>query len=460
MAPRQCKACGKILTSLGRAQQHQRTCGVKLGKKGLPRRGLPTGVLDDNDGVGEDNAYARWRRAKLEENASLTNIEDSDPGDWTFLDSGGLGRSMKLTILTPTTVELKADTPAPPGRPLHTGLGGKETKAACPPEGLDENPTKNDGLRGQIGDKDARPATTGDLLLVPPEDAVPSGIEDSTTATANRGLAYDKKSSTGASTSIQVDTYEESTNVGAEQPLMDIPHRRWEPLDIKDPSIYWPFSNATDHAMANWFMQSECTVGDINKFFRNVNLAPIHDLLSFKNADECKERLHHVEHGGENNMWIHQPFQLPSTTPALQERTYTVQYRGVVDAIRFLLGHPAFDDNLVYQPVRQWNIRTKLQVYSEFHSGQYWWRKQGLYAGNATIIPVFVSTDKTVLTRMHSDKMAYPMYLTIGNLDGETRRSQTRPGTLLIGFLPVVKSENTHSRANVYHRCLEIIFKR
>jgi len=61
---------------------------------------------------------------------------------------------------------------------------------------------------------------------------------------------------------------------------------------------------------------------------------------------------------------------------------------------------------------------------------------------------------------MHGDKQAYPIYLTIGNLDGETRRSQTRPGSVQLGFLPIIKSEEIHTRANVYHRAMEIILKR
>ncbi len=33
-------------------------------------------------------------------------------------------------------------------------------------------------------------------------------------------------------------------------------------------------------------MQFECTIDDINKFFNNVNLKLMHDLLSFKNLRE------------------------------------------------------------------------------------------------------------------------------------------------------------------------------
>ena len=39
-----------------------------------------------------------------------------------------------------------------------------------------------------------------------------------------------------------------------------------------------------------------------------------------------------------------------------------------------------------------------------------------------TITPVIVSSDKTQLTRFAGDKQAWLVYLSIGNIDKETRR--------------------------------------
>ena len=62
----------------------------------------------------------------------------------------------------------------------------------------------------------------------------------------------------------------------------------------------------------------------------------------------------------------------------------------------------------------------------------------------ATIIPVFLSSDKTQLTQFRG-KMAYPLYLTIGNLPKEIRRKPSCRGQILLAYLPTTKLEHIDS---------------
>ena len=78
----------------------------------------------------------------------------------------------------------------------------------------------------------------------------------------------------------------------------------------------------------------------------------------------------------------------------------------------------------------------------------------------ATVIPVFISSDKTQLTPFR-DKMAYPVYLTIGNIPKDIRRKPSRRGQILLAYLPTTKLEHitsTPSRrralSNLYHACI------
>jgi Plavaka transposase len=79
----------------------------------------------------------------------------------------------------------------------------------------------------------------------------------------------------------------------------------------------------------------------------------------------------------------------------------------------------------------------------------------------ATIIPVIVSSNKTLLTHFR-DKMAYPIYLTIGNIPKEIHHKPSHHAQLLIGYIPTTKlagitNKAVHRRvlANLFHVCMQ-----
>ena len=76
------------------------------------------------------------------------------------------------------------------------------------------------------------------------------------------------------------------------------------------------------------------------------------------------------------------------------------------------------------------------------------------------IAPVILATDKTQLTNFSGDKQAWPVYLTIGNIDNGIRRRPSCRGTILIGSLPASKldciSEKRRSQVvyQLFHNCM------
>jgi len=78
----------------------------------------------------------------------------------------------------------------------------------------------------------------------------------------------------------------------------------------------------------------------------------------------------------------------------------------------------------------------------------------------ATIIPLLVLSDKTQL--MHFwEKMAYPIYLTIGNIPKDIHHKPSCHAHILIGYIPTTKltgidSKATcqHGLANLFHGCM------
>jgi hypothetical protein len=79
----------------------------------------------------------------------------------------------------------------------------------------------------------------------------------------------------------------------------------------------------------------------------------------------------------------------------------------------------------------------------------------------ATIIPLIVSTDKTQLTPFR-DKMAYPIYLTIGNIPKRIRSKVTFQAQILIGYIPTTKltgisgvTARRRATTNLFHSCMQ-----
>jgi hypothetical protein len=83
----------------------------------------------------------------------------------------------------------------------------------------------------------------------------------------------------------------------------------------------------------------------------------------------------------------------------------------------------------------------------------------------ATLVPIIIASDKTQLTRFSGDKQAWPVYLTIGNIDKESRRRPSSRATVLLGYIPVAKLEifKKKNRSGVgyqlFHDCMRAMLQ-
>ena len=100
------------------------------------------------------------------------------------------------------------------------------------------------------------------------------------------------------------------------------------------------------------------------------------------------------------------------------------------------------------------------RIYDEMHTANWWWRTQEEIPDGGTIIPILLASDKTMLSLHHGDQLVWLIYITIGNLDRKTRRNQTVPGSILLGFLPITSEIADESKTHVYHAAMELILKR
>jgi hypothetical protein len=98
-------------------------------------------------------------------------------------------------------------------------------------------------------------------------------------------------------------------------------------------------------------------------------------------------------------------------------------------------------------------------------SEAYGFSQQRRLPPGATIAPLILSSDKTLLSNFRGDNSAWPVYLTIGNIGKETRRQVSARATVLIGYLPIPKfdcfDKNTRSltKYRLFHQCMKVIMQ-
>ena len=227
----------------------------------------------------------------------------------------------------------------------------------------------------------------------------------------------------------------------------------------KEKGEFFPFLNAHEYALAQWFREEKITKGGRHRFFNDPRLEPVHRLLSFKNTDQLLDREGNIPFGIEDDGWTRDVISIQSNIEGTASKEYTLLYRGIIKALRFLLGHRPFKEDMVFAPVRQYNNNDK-RVYTDIYTGDWWWQTQEKLPDGATVVPLLLSTDKTALTRYKGDLAAWPVYLTIGNLKADVRRSQKRPGLILLGLLPIVPNDGEYVKSNVWHMSMAKILER
>ena len=119
--------------------------------------------------------------------------------------------------------------------------------------------------------------------------------------------------------------------------------------------------------------------------------------------------------------------------------------RNPLECIQELIGNPLFKDKMVFEPAQCFtNEACSNCVIDEIWTANWWWKiqvstrlrlievlkkltlaKEKIPKGGV-VVPVILTSDKTQLTQFHGDKSAWPVYLTIRNIEKATHRQVRR----------------------------------
>ncbi|KIM51910.1 hypothetical protein SCLCIDRAFT_33084 [Scleroderma citrinum Foug A] len=192
-------------------------------------------------------------------------------------------------------------------------------------------------------------------------------------------------------------------------------------------NIYFPWASRQEWAFASWLLHSRLSMAMIDSL---LSLEMIKNIpLSFRSAKELRT---HAEILPSGPWWLCKT--LPTEYPTKQPPR--VFYRDPIECLQSLLSHLLFESHISFVP-RRWGLHLEMQ--------------EVLLMGT-TLLGVVLSSDKTTISVMSSNRMAHLVLISLANIDASLRSKTSVHTHLLIMLLPIAKFTHKTTQTLVGYR--------
>ncbi|KAJ7016326.1 hypothetical protein C8F04DRAFT_1215740 [Mycena alexandri] len=245
-----------------------------------------------------------------------------------------------------------------------------------------------------------------------------------------------------------------SYRFGAGKTFMDRFHED-EYAEQRKSNVHFPFCSADEWEFASFISNSNMSNRSIDELLNLRLSAKMH--LSFRTAKDLRSRIEILPKGPE---WKAIPWQTeyPTKSPL------TLYYRDPLECLQYLLSNPLIQDHVQFTPFRLWANSDKLmRIYTEWLSGDVAWNMQEKLPEGATLLGAILTSDKTQLTAMTGNRSAYPLLISLADIDMDFRAKASHHAFLLLSLLPIAKflEKNSEIRgvlaSRLFHAILDFI---
>jgi hypothetical protein len=211
-----------------------------------------------------------------------------------------------------------------------------------------------------------------------------------------------------------------------------------------------------------WFHENACIKKNVNRFLKNERLTSMHEHLSFKNENQWLDQIDKISSNVHENekQWLKQDITINFKMKNELDTIVKMQYRDVIERVKFFLNHQSFIRDLFYAFIRQFNDDNE-RIYTKMHIKNWWWKTQKKILEKTIIVSFLIILNKTMLSQHQNDRAIWFVYLTINNLNRDLRRNQTRSNNLLLKFISIAHlNDQNDVKTRIWHEALSFMLKR
>ena len=137
-------------------------------------------------------------------------------------------------------------------------------------------------------------------------------------------------------------------------------------------NIYYFFKSATDYAFARWLHQFKLIKKNVNNLFQEFRIKVLlNDHFNFYNFENWMTKMHEVSYDISDDEWIKNALINETQYENVKSIELFFFYRNVIRALKFLIDHQSFIDNMTYEFVRKYNDNER-KIFSEMHIENWW----------------------------------------------------------------------------------------
>ncbi|KAJ3864827.1 hypothetical protein EV359DRAFT_72791 [Lentinula novae-zelandiae] len=232
-------------------------------------------------------------------------------------------------------------------------------------------------------------------------------------------------------------------------------YREQQKTDGSEP--WEPFQSQDEWELARWLMESGASQTKIDSFLKDVK-------PDFKNKRTFFQTIDLLPTGPSFSCTPMEVMgNLKDTNGKNRTEVLELWHHDILECISELMGNPAFDEKQEYAPRREFQEMKNgvpcNRQYSEMWTANWWWDDK--LPEDATVAPIILASDETQLLTFSGDKKAWPVHLSIGNIEKAVRRKPSSRVWVLLGYIPVsgldCYSEDQRSDAGcqLFHDCLK-----